>query len=391
MYEFSVPMPYNKEQTDKLVSINREIEKSRITSLYFSLPSTNELFTGFEQTRNQLLDKKDWAFWRDLAEYSVQAGFDVMYCLNMPRPLAIENPKFPQQIERLHKLLEELEKLGINKLRTASPKLTAYLHRNFHQFDLYGSTASDYKIIQEFQFLKQVHPYLKGLVPSHNANKNFTLLKNIKKLGLEVEIMVNEGCVQGCSNRFEHEACLTDSNFENQTKVSIFQEDFCKGNCTKIEQKNPVLYMAKGNHIYPWEIAEYEKIGINKFKLNGRDGIHNDKQSMTDMIETYLKGIEDIKNIEDIPVIRFASNSTNQERLQNLRVKDVKKYLPDIKHFVKYGDLCASRCGTGCRYCYKCAEKIQKKFLKQQKTEEIKSTPICTISGSEKENYVRAG
>ena len=378
MYQFSVPMPYSKEAIDKLSSINSEVEKSKITSLYFSLPSTNELFTGFEQTRNRLLDKKNWKFWRDLASYSVDRGFTLIYCLNMPRPLSIENPKFPKQIERLHKLLSEFEKIGIYTLRAASPKLIAYLHKYFSRFDIYGSTANDYKLIQEFQFLKQVHPYLKQIVPSHNVNKNFMLLKNIQKLGIEVEIMVNEGCLQGCSNRFEHEAAMTDCNFENQTEEKLFQESFCKINCIKIENTNPVLYMVKGNHIYPWELSEYEKIGINKFKLNGRDGIYNEySSSMTDMIETYLKGADDIKNIKNTPVIKFASNLISQERLSSLTVKDIKKHLPNIKHFVKYGDLCASRCGSECNYCYKCAEKIQKLFLNEEKKETIRTTPVC--------------
>ena len=119
------------------------------------------------------------------------------------------------------------------------------------------------------------------------------------------------------------------------------------------------MYLVKGNHIYPWEIEAYRKIGINKFKLNGRDGIHDDKTSMTDLIEIYLKGTEDIKNIESVPLIRFASNLTNQEKLKSLKVKDVKKYLPKISHFIKYGELCTSRCGNECRYCYCCTEKVK--------------------------------
>ena len=377
MYQFSVPMPYNKEAIDELIYINNEVEKSRITSLYFSLPSTNELFTGFEQRRNQLLEKKDFAFWRDLASYCVDREFKMIYCLNMPRPLAIEDSKFPKQIENLHKLLEELEKINVLKLRVASPKLMAYLNKYFPKFDIYGSTANDYKIIQEFQFLKQVHPYLKQIVPSHNVNKNFKLLKNIQKLGIEVEVMVNEGCLQGCSNRFEHECALTDGNFKKQTNEHIFQEGFCNCNCEKIEKENPILYMIKGNHIYPWEIEEYSGIGINKFKLNGRDGLQNEKKSMTKMIDIYLKGIEDIKNIENIPVIKFASNSINQFRLKDLTVKDIKKYLPDIKHFVKYGDLCTTICGIDCRYCFKCAEKIQAIFEMLERQRKKKTLPLC--------------
>ena len=379
MYKFSVPMPYNNESINKLVSINNEVEKSKITSLYFSLPSTNELFTGFEQTRNQLLDKKDFSFWKDLVSFSIDKGFEIIYCLNMPRPLAIENPKFPNQIERLHKLLGEFEKTGLNKLRVASPKLMSYLHKYFPKFDIYGSTASDYKLIQEFQFLKQVHPYIKQIVPSHNVNKNFMLLKNIQKLGFEVEVMVNEGCLQGCSNRFEHECTYTDNNIELHTKEKLFQEVYCKNICSKIENRNPILYLTKGNHIYPWELEEYEKIGITNFKLNGRDGIKDNitQNKFIDIIELYLKGIDDLKIIENIPIINFIQNSISKLYLQNLKIKDIKQHLPQIKHFAKYGHLCSSICEYKCRYCLKCAGKIQGIFNKIKKEEEIKNISIC--------------
>ena len=381
MYKFSIPMPYSKETIDELVSINNKVEKSKITSLYFSLPSTNELFTGFEQTRNQLLDKTDFSFWRGLARYSIEKGFDVIYCLNSPRPLSIENPNFPLQIEKLHKLLNELEKIGLNKLRVASPKLMSYIYKYFPQFEILGSTASDYKIIQEFNFLKQVHSYVKEIVPSHNVNKNFMLLKNIRKLGFELEIMVNEGCIQGCSNRFEHECTYTDNNIELYTKEPLFQEFYCKWNCSRIERQNPLLYMVKGNHIYPWEISEYEKIGITKFKLNGRDGMTDNNNSQSDflgMIQTYLKGVDDIKNIENLPVINFVSNSMMKDKLKNLTVKKIKKYLPNIRHFVKYGYLCSSICGYKCNYCYKISEKIQNVFY--EKEQEIQ---ICKITKQE--------
>ncbi len=380
MYEFSVPMPYSKENIDRLVLINKEVERSKITSLYFSLPSTNELFTGFEQTRNQLLHRTSFDFWKNLASHSIDNGFDVIYCLNMPRPLAIETPKFPKQIENLHRLLCEFSKIGINKLRVASPKLMAYLHKYFPDFDIYGSTASDYKLIQEFQNLKLIHPYIKEIVPSHNVNKNFMLLKNIKKIGFEVEIMVNEGCLQGCSNRFEHECTYTDDNIELYTNNEFFQEDFCKNHCIRIERTNPILYLTKGNHIYPWEIKEYSKIGINKFKLNGRDGIKendNSQNQFINIVELYLKGIDDIKTIENVSIISFASNSSSKKILSKLTVKNTKKYLPNIKHFVKKGHLCSSICTIKCKYCYNCSQKIEKIFEKYKQESLKKLIPIC--------------
>ena len=54
--EFSVPMPFDKNLIDNLLDINNQVEKSRITSFYFSLPSSCELFTIFEQFRNDFIE-----------------------------------------------------------------------------------------------------------------------------------------------------------------------------------------------------------------------------------------------------------------------------------------------------------------------------------------------
>ena len=74
------------------------------------------------------------------------------------------------------------------------------------------------------------------------------------------------------------------------------------------------------------------------------------------------------------------SHLRGNETLNKITVKDFIKYMPKIKHFEKYGHLCQSRCGTECRYCYKCAEKIQKKFERRQKIQEKMSISQCRIN-----------
>ena len=72
MYEFSLPMPFFKEHIDKLISINKEIEKSKITSLYFSLPNNSIDHTGFEQGRFNWDVETDFDYWKPLIEYSLK-------------------------------------------------------------------------------------------------------------------------------------------------------------------------------------------------------------------------------------------------------------------------------------------------------------------------------
>ena len=194
--------------------------------------------------------------------------------------------------------------------------------------------------------------------------------------------MVNEGCITGCSNRLEHESVFIDNNYENFDKNNDFSISFCKFHCSKLQKENPIFYITCANHIYPWEIEEYSKIGINKFKLNGRDSLHDyyDSSYVVNMYGKYLRGIESFKKTEDVEIADFVWNFACKRELKNLKVKDVKHLLPDIKYFAKKGDLCSSYCGIKCRYCYKCAEKIQKVFWAKQNTNRRQPVLACKIT-----------
>lgn len=363
MYKFSAPMPYTKEDIDKLLDINKQIEKSKITTLYSCLPSNNELFTGFEQSRNFSFDYNTWDYWKQLMEYTLSCNCDFVYLLNSPRPLDIENPDFPKQLEKLDKLLTELRKIGVNKLRIASAQLSTYIGKHYEDFDVLASTSIEYKTIWEYQNFIHFHPEVKQIVPSHDVNKNFKLLSSLRKgyPNMELELMVNEGCLQGCPNRMLH-------LFVNPDKDITINNDIClsyaysRAFCRPIVKQYPFASLIIGNLIFPWDIEAYEKIGIQNFKLVGRDGYQNGNfPKYIRGYTMYLKGVDDIKNIGDYGLNEF-THHLDIVILNELKVKDYYKYLPKIAYFQKHGHLCSSLCGIECRYCYKCAEKIQKIF-----------------------------
>ena len=359
MYKFSAPMPYNIEDINKLLDINNSIEKSKITSLYACVPRGCELFTGFEQSRNYAFDNISWDYWKKLIEHVLKRNCDFIYLLNSPRPLDVDNPNFYKQIETLKKLLDELSKTGVNKLRVASAQLMSYIGKHYPHFNVFASTSLEYKTIWEYQNFIEFHPEVRQIIPSHDVNKNFKLLKNLKKRypDIEFELMINEGCLKGCPNRMFHEMINADDK-------AVVKDDICFSGvyamfyCKSVEFRYPVQNLVIGNVIFPWDIEEYGKIDITNFKFVGRDGyIFFD--SYLDSFNMYLKGIDDIKNIENFSIADFTHHLKHNKILRKLKVKDCRKYFPDIKHFVKYGHLCANQCGEECSYCYEASEKIQ--------------------------------
>ena len=380
-YKFSAPMPYTIDDINKLININKNIKKSKITSLYASLPSTCDFFTGLEQARNIYFKQSNFDYWEKLFTFSLEKGVDFIYLLNNPTPLDLKNPSFNIQLEKLDKLLQKFIKLGINKLRIASPQLMTYISTQYKEFDILASTALEYKSIQEYQNFIMLHPEIKQIVLSHDVNKNFQLVKNLRKNypHLDIEIMVNEGCMQGCPHRHLHENLNTDKTVSYNNNLALSGK-YCGVLCTHIYHKYPFHSLTLNNNIYPWAIKEYAKIGVNNFKLVGRDMY---TQRISEYIEEYflyLKAVDNYKYAKNVQVTTFIHHLTYSRELQQLLVKDIYNYLPKISRFKKYGYLCTSRCGVECRYCYKCAERIEKVFKKKQEEIKKRTMPVCVIS-----------
>ena len=176
-------------------------------------------------------------------------------------------------------------------------------------------------------------------------------------------------------------------NIDKQIIINNYKclsSEYATHYCKCIADRLPVQSLVMGSLIFPWEIDEYEKIGINNFKLVGRDGYQIFNDYLNGFI-MYLKGVDNVNSIKDYHISAFTHHLQCNNKLKLLTVKDCKKYLPDIKRFIKYGHLCASKCGVECRYCYKCAEKTEKVFKKKQAEQRKRTVPFCKKSADEKE------
>ena len=380
-FQFSLPMPYTIEDINKIIDINNQVNKSQITSLYINLPSTCELSTSFEQNRNFMFNRKDFDYWENLMKHSLNKGIDLIYLLNNPSPIDSSSFDFNNQINKLDKLLYKLKEIGITKIRVASQQLSSFLKKYYADFNIYASTSLDYKTISEYQNFIMFHSEVKQIIPSHDINKNFILLKNLKHdyPDLDMEIMVNEGCMQGCPNRNIHEMIASESS-ERKIDVYFSPSRYCTEFCGNIMKKYPFYSLTLNNNIFPWDIEAYSKIGINKFKLVGRDLYTYNTDKYIQNYLLYLKAVDNAKEVEDVSIVTFIHHLLGNNILKQLKTKEVRHLLPKIEYFKKYGHLCASKCGVECRYCYKCAEKIEKVFKKKQEEMRKMTRPVCVIN-----------
>ncbi len=356
-YKFSVPMPFHKEHIELINDINKNIEKSMISSFYFSLPINCELYTGFEQARNSSANTS-LEYWSDILKKAIDDGYEVIYTLNNPN-INITNNDFKIKKEKLDKLINALVKSGCNTFRISNLRLLSYFVRNYPKIKLYSSTSFEYKTIKEYRNFSILYPKVQQIIPSHDNNKNFKLLKNLKKhfTNTDIELIVNEGCLGGCPLRREHSCAQPTDN------IYPFNSSYHIDKCSQIYKRNLFLELCKSNMIFPWDIKEYGKIGIKNFKLVGRDNYSNmNSGNLFEDYYIYLSGIDDYRSIKNKSLRIFIHRLRNNDTLLKYNIDDIKDYLPDIEYFKKYGHLCSSICEIECKYCYKCAEKINKKL-----------------------------
>ena len=356
--KFSAPLPFSKEQIDYLAQMNEKYKKSKVTTLYNCLPYNSIEKSGYEQHRtwdervNSLYDLAE------LVNYAKSIGFGFTYLLNtVNTPLFKE---FERNVERLNSFLDKLRQFNITDIRVSNTFIMKYIDTNYKEFNLYGSTSQEYSSIRQYYNLIACFPKLKGIVFSWDNNKNFKLIDSFNKnLGIELELMVNEGCVAGCPFRRDHHS--------SNNSITNSRYSFCFNNlCRKISNGNKSLQLCLDNIIYPWDIKNYNKHNVYNFKFVGRnaDGFINGFDYLS-KYSTYLKGVDDVESIMDEPIINFNNYLIGYSSWSSLKVKDVINLLPRIEHFERDGYKCSSVCGIECRYCYNCAEKIEKILKKK--------------------------
>lgn len=359
-FKFSAPLPFKKDNIDELILINTELNESKITSLYFALHSNCSLHTGFEQTRYNS-EINNFSYWAELINYSITKGFDFIYLINSPRQFESYDLLLTH-LKKLDILLKQLENLNVNKLRVTNPQLIDYIVNKYPKFDIYASILLDFKTIKEYVYFLDTYKDIKQVTISCDNNKNFKLLENLKSRYpfIDFELLVNQGCLTGCPYRKFH------SIYENNYYIKKCEQSFSE-------------YLCRNDCIYPFEIKEYEKIGFYNFKFTGRQTLEFHKGDYIKYFYYYLKGIEDYKFIENLPIKYFNNYIINSKF--EYRVKDIKKYLPQIKYFKKHGHLCNSICSNGCKYCFNCAKKIEQIFEQKLPDKNNKQVliPVCKI------------
>ena len=342
-FNITTPLPFNHDLIDEMADMNNIYKKSKITTLYNNIPKPlNSDFNDFFTVSRGYNDKIKT--YDDFAKYFGHArdkGFEIVYVLNSPKSFSKED--YESRRDKLYSQLDFLHDIGCNHLRIGNTQLLSIIAKYKHKFNVSASTTFEFHNTRQYINLFKNYPFITGIDISSDENRNFPFLKNLHKLfpNVTLEVLVNEPCIMGCPARMSH----------TMSDIYIFE-------CGKI--RDNVLDMCRTANIYPWNLSYYQNVGVNSFKISSWP-LRANFNSLY-FLRNYMDCIEgDIEKSEmsfqffvNMLFLRYSRYS------EDVKVRDILKYLPGIRRFIKNGDKCATRCGVECTYCDECADKIKK-------------------------------
>lgn len=346
-YEFSVPMPLDYKVIDSLAALNKKYKKSQVVTLYNNVPFplTEKWDLWFQINRGENPNIRSYQDFFKYARYAQDKGFKICYLMNSSKVFSEKN--FNSIKSEFYKILNLLQKNHIDEIKFANTQVATLINESKYKFKLSSSTAAEYNSVEQYQNLAKNFDNVKFADVAIDQAQNFGFLRNLRKAlpDMKLELMINEYCLKGCPSRISH----------------VTERYLYTFNCHRLANEDEAYFLIKSSAIYPWNLEYYSAIGINNFKYvaTQNDGMRSNYHNLKPM-DLYLGMVE--YGIENYTAKDFFNGIYFKRFCKDdrIRLKEVIPYLPDIKHFVKYGDKCATRCGVDCDYCQVCAKYLNR-------------------------------
>jgi len=358
---YSVPLLFDYGYIQELIRLNSQDKaKYKIRSVYNSLPVTSYAKSGHEHGRSVNLQEDSGKIrtLEDLRPYIKELsdnGLTFIYLMNNISTVSLYD--FESNIPQLKQFVEHLADIGVRSITVGSQLLADFLKEEFSGLAVNASTMMDIRSINQAKYASE-NLGISNIIPTSDLNKDFAFIESFKKLLPDVglELMADEGCIFCCPTKNIHYALF--GKQENIHKCSPLFREFPKFICDQITFKSPAIQMVLNRIIYPWEIPDYEKMGVNSIKLVGRD---HPKPELINKIKAYMFGATDPEYALNEFYNTYNSRFMNKvfHPYGTLKMKEIFESLPKLDYFMDNKPQCAAQCGVACKYCFHKAEQIE--------------------------------
>lgn len=342
--KFKVPAIFDKKYIDELKTLNERYENSQIIETYGCLPY-DEIGSSRVGTQLPQINYQDL---KEYISYSKSNGIDFNYIMNTTCHGDLSNVELNSL---LHKQIELLKKLGVDNITVGTPYLMEFLKRNYPEIKVVASINMCPSSVSQILQLKEMG--VKRIVLDRNINRNIHLLKSIKQsCDMDFELLANSLCLPFCIMHQYHNNL--NSHFSKDTEEG-FVQCYPYAKCFSTYISNPILMLCSG-WIRPEDLKLYTKIGIDKFKIDGR-GIPSD--IILSVLEPYMNEKYE-GNLFDL---MFSGRNTRRSISAFLDNRDVDNFVDNIVS----NNIDCRYCGGQNQKCKVLAKKISFNEEKRQK------------------------
>ncbi len=158
--------------------------------------------------------------------------------------------------------------LGVEAVTISNPLYIREVRRRFPNIEICASVLSDIDCVQKAVIFRKAGA--DAITPDVDINRNPALLKRIKeKTGLEIKLMVNEGCLFQCAFRKFHFNYISHKSRKPGAGKNVKSEDNVFSlNCIQLSKTDPSQIL-KAGWIRPEDAVRYADI-TGYFKIVGR-------------------------------------------------------------------------------------------------------------------------
>jgi collagenase-like PrtC family protease len=320
------------------------IEALKPTYLYGSLPSEATLRSPLMlSTANE----------DDIERHIAQAAAHGMRLVYVMNATCLGNAEYSDQGRgNLLQRLQWLVDIGAAAVVTANPFVMELVREHFPSLELHISVLASVNDARKAKYFEDQGAAVIHLDPQ--VNRDFRRLKAIRKsVNCCLSVVVNEGCLLSCPIRQYHSNMISHSGDSIRGRYYI---DYCYYRCSLMKLDDAAEHL-RSPWIRPEDLALYEDVGIDLFKVAGREKMEEGPSSHTDWIEMVGKAYR-TRRCEDIARLLVGIQppyTLRGEEPEPVKVRIDSAALDGFLRFFQ-DDHCSLDCGQ-CDYCGKWARR----------------------------------
>ncbi|MFZ0887359.1 MAG: peptidase U32 family protein [Candidatus Binataceae bacterium] len=270
-------------------------------------------------------------------------GIKLVYVMNAT---CLGNKEFSEEgrgelLQRLQWLVE----VGADAVVTANPFVMELVRKNFPELELHVSVLATVNDPRKARFFEDMGATVIHLDPQ--VNRDFRHLSAMRKaVRCCLSLVVNEGCMLSCPIRNYH------SNMISHSRESIanrYYVDYCYYQCSLKRALDPIEYL-RSPWIRPEDVALYEELGIDLFKIAGREKME-EGLSHTDWIEAVGAAYR-ARRCDDVARLLVGTQLPESVFSQPVKPGTVRIESAQLDGFLRFFQ--DDRCSLDCECCDYC-------------------------------------